>query len=248
MLKKFMITASIIAMPAVVQAADMRMQTKAPAYAAASYNWSGFYAGVVGGGGLYQQSTPSYYIPDPQYNIGNQNDHGSGATFGGTLGFNVQSGNFVYGIEGDYSWSNLRISGHDTYPGLSYNGVKGGWDAFATLRGRAGLAVNNSTLAYVTGGLAFVNVNQAFCYYGIAECGRDAGNYDIINKTWVTGFAAGAGVEHAFTNQFRLKAEYLYVGLPSQSLRGPYSVENNYPGQRFSSSAHLLRLGLNMNF
>jgi outer membrane immunogenic protein len=243
MLKKFLLAASIIAMPAVASAADMAVKA-APYIAAPAYNWTGFYAGIVGGGGMAQMSSPSYYYP---YYYGNITDQGWGGTFGGTVGYNFQSGNFVFGIEGDISWSGLKVDNHDNYYGGGYYGTKGSWDAIATIRGRAGLAINN-TLAYVTGGLALVDVKQQWCYSGVNGCGSYGGVYDVANKGWQTGFAAGAGVEHAITNNLRFKAEYLYIGLPNKSQTSPYAAQYNYGAVNFSSSAHLGRIGLNMNF
>jgi outer membrane immunogenic protein len=244
--KHLLAGAAVLAIAAATSAnaADLAVKAPPPYVApAAAYNWSGFYAGIVGGGGIYQQTSPAYYYNDG-YNV---TDQGHGFTVGGTLGWNAQSGNFVYGIEGDISWSNLKIAGHSNYSDYDYYSNRGSWDAFATLRGRMGLAVN-STLAYVTGGLAFVNVNQQFCYAGLSACGAYAGYYDFNNKTWQTGFAAGGGVEHAFTPNVTFKAEYLYIGLPNKSVTNQYTIDGGYTQPAFASSAHLFRVGLNYAF
>ena len=125
--------------------------------------------------------------------------------------------------------------------------LQGRWDAIATARARAGLAISD-TLLYVTGGAAFVDVNQSWCYYGLAGCGAYGGAYDVINKGWTVGFAAGTGIEHAITKNLRVKAEYLYIGLPNQLRSSPNSVVNGYGPMTFSSSAHLLRVGVNWGF
>jgi NAD(P)-dependent dehydrogenase (short-subunit alcohol dehydrogenase family) len=74
--------------------------------------------------------------------------------FGGTLGFNAQYGNFVFGLEGDVSgnWmrdSNSSGTGICAAPGCA---IQTSW--FATARGRIGYAFDRA-LFYVTAGGAF---------------------------------------------------------------------------------------------
>src|SRR5215475_1314704 len=90
-------------------AADL--PTKAPIYPAAApvFTWSGFYLGIVGGGGWgHTRHTNSF----------NQATSGTvdinGGLFGGTYGFNWQSGSWVFGLEGDISWSGIRHEFNDT--------------------------------------------------------------------------------------------------------------------------------------
>src|ERR1700686_1961645 len=68
-----------------------------PVVAAPAYNWSGFYAGVNGGGDWGTSNWTS---------AGSLNM--SGAVIGGTAGLNWQMGHAVLGLEGDVDWSNLK--------------------------------------------------------------------------------------------------------------------------------------------
>ena len=61
------------------------------------------------------------------------------------VGYNWQSGQFVFGVETD-----AQLTGADDSSG----GLKFSIPWFGTLRGRAGVAVNNM-LFYGTGGLAY---------------------------------------------------------------------------------------------
>jgi outer membrane immunogenic protein len=88
---------------ALSQAADLsrRPVVKAPPPPVVEqYDWSGFYIGIVGGGGF---GSSEHAFPG--------NTHGrfdiDGGVFGGTLGVNWQSGPYVWGIEGDGMWSSI---------------------------------------------------------------------------------------------------------------------------------------------
>ena len=61
---------------------------------------------------------------------------------------------------------------------------------------------------YVTGGAAAVNT----------EFGGKVGpaSENISDEKWVWGWTAGIGVEHAFTENFHGRLEWLYVGLPDE--------------------------------
>ena len=72
----------------------------------AYYNWTGFYVGLNAGYG-FGTSTWTF----PAVDCPNQ----AGFLVGGTLGYNYQVGSFVFGVEGDYDWSNVK--GSDTCAG-----------------------------------------------------------------------------------------------------------------------------------
>jgi outer membrane immunogenic protein len=59
----------------------------------------------------------------------------------------------------------------------------------------------------------------------------------------VWGFAAGGGVEYAFTNYVTGKFEYLYIGLPDSR-----AVQTDGTPTEFRSSAQVGRAGLNYKF
>ena len=101
---------------------------KPAAYAPPAYDWAGFYAGVVGGGGWADsdQSNGS--------GIASGGINQTGGTVGGTIGYNWQAGNVVFGLEGDGSWAHVSGS---TMVGCSpqcFTDI----DAIGTARGRLG--------------------------------------------------------------------------------------------------------------
>ncbi len=93
-------------------------------------------------------------------NAGAQTTHARGFTGGAQAGYNLQSGNIVYGIETDLQ--SFRADGSSSRTVNVVSGIAGkvtvgssistAW--LFTLRPRAGVVVNNNWLFYVTGGLA----------------------------------------------------------------------------------------------
>src|SRR5258708_17497520 len=87
--------------------ADLDVYTKAPAIASPTYDWSGFYVGVFGGGGFGNHNLNNALGPAgfANYTI---NYSSTGGIAGGEAGYNIQSGNIVLGIEGDGFWSGIK--------------------------------------------------------------------------------------------------------------------------------------------
>jgi outer membrane immunogenic protein len=156
-----------------------------PVVAAPAYNWSGFYAGLNGGG---------------EWGTSNWDNGGSlslsGGVAGGTAGLNWQMGHAVIGLEGDVDWSNLKGNSNSA---ACPAGCTTTTDWLATVRGRAGYAFDR-VMPYVTGGLAAGDIKASTP--GFAGASQ-------TNAGWT----AGGGVEFALTNNWTAKAEYLHVDL-----------------------------------
>ena len=176
-----LLTAMAVAAGAAV-AADLP-RGPAPYYSAPAmsglYNWSGPYAGLNIG---YDWGKVTNTAGEP-----------SGLMGGGQVGYNWQSGQFVFGGETD-----IQLSGaDDTFAPWKFANP---W--FGTLRGRAGVAFNN-VLLYATLGLVYGELKGTFL--GLDE-----------TKTEV-GWAGGVGAEYGFTPNWSAKVEYLYMDLASRS-------------------------------
>ena len=76
----------------------------------AVYNWTGFYIGIQGGGGWarVEQTDARPFGSDPYF--------ATGATIGGTIGVNMQSGQIVLGLEADGAASWIEESSVGTSP------------------------------------------------------------------------------------------------------------------------------------
>lgn len=141
------LAASIILGIGAASAADLPARTtysKAPAMVAEVYNWTGFYIGVQGGGGWGTSKETFFNAPNTPAFAGTQNYDISGGMAGGVAGYNWQMGSWVFGVEGDYNWSNIAgRSGvinvgppnlGDTY----YTNVR----SYGDVKGRVGWAAN----------------------------------------------------------------------------------------------------------
>jgi outer membrane immunogenic protein len=161
-----------------------QMVTKAPPFIDQTFNWTGVYVGVNGGGGW------GHAFTDLSGGM-----HDSGGVVGGTVGYNAQFGNWVLGFEGDLDWSN--VNGSTSAAGCPGCSVQNNW--LSTARGRVGYAFGR-WLPYITGGLAVGDVQAT------------APGFSGLTNTQV-GWAAGAGVEYALSNNWSAKVEYLHVDL-----------------------------------
>jgi len=109
-------------------AADLPIKAppkKTPA-AALPYNWSGFYVGANIGGAWTSGSL----------NIPGNNLYGGITEFigGGQVGYNFQTGHFLYGVEGDFDWAAFD---HLALPAPTLGSVSQHW--ISTVAGRFGI-------------------------------------------------------------------------------------------------------------
>jgi outer membrane immunogenic protein len=165
------------------------MPAKAPIYVEPAYNWTGFYAGINGGYG-FGHSEWSNAFGTSGFNV-------DGGVVGGTLGYNYQMGQVVFGLEGDIDWSGLQ---GQTNTGVCAGGIcetTNNW--LSTARGRIGYAFGR-IMPYVTAGAAFGDVELNVPGIGSETDTR-------------VGWTAGGGVEFALTGPWTAKIEYLYVDL-----------------------------------
>ena len=216
------------------QAADLY---RAPPPPPASYvppviaanTWTGFYAGINGGYGWGGGgNTISYYDGDQSGRVQPQGGFG-----GGQIGFNYQTGSFVFGVETDFQGAGISDSVTGTTANSHGFTSKESIDWFGTARGRLGFAVGNA-LVYGTGGFAYGNVNQR------ANNGGDV----FVSNTTQTGYAAGGGIEYKFNPAWSLKAEYQYIDLGSQKLTDTLGNTTNPLDTNFQTA----RVGLNYRF
>ncbi len=201
---------STIAAPAAASAADLYRAPPAPPPVSyvppvtAPNIWAGFYVGLnggyaSGGGGDaidYNSGADWLTRAKPQGGFG-----------GGQVGYNLQSGSFVYGVESDFQGASISSG----LAGLSANNKaftsNESIDWFGTVRGRLGWAFGPALL-YGTGGFAYGNVNQR------ATLGNDI----LGSNGTQTGYAVGGGIEYKFTPNWSLKAEYQYIDLGGEKL------------------------------
>jgi outer membrane immunogenic protein len=241
------------------RAADL--PTKAPV-AASAYPWGGCYIGVNAGAsgaasnfnstignGTHLQPADAALVSGS--GAGSAND--TAFLGGGQAGCNWQSGLMVYGIEGDFDYFHSQPSFTNNTNTLS-DGVTPftatqalTTDFLATIRPRIGIAADRN-LAYITGGAAFTRVSYAQSYVdGVVPPGIG----DATASKSLVGWTVGAGWEHAWTNNWTFKVEYLFTSFPTTSAVG--SITDGAGGTNpLHGSADLViqtvRAGVNFKF
>jgi outer membrane immunogenic protein len=221
---------SIAGFTGAASAADFPAQTYTKAAALPpAFNWSGFYAGVTAGGGWFDggniansSNIHSILAPSNIFEIPATSSNSAGATVGGLVGYNYQSGSFVVGVETDFNYIDLKSRRSAVASNPCCGGVLENFnfqstsqvDWFGTLRGRIGFTPVDRLLVYGTGGLAYGDVET-----NIQNSETFAGGV-IASRLWQgnssqtkVGWTAGGGLEYAFTNNWTLRGEYLYVDL-----------------------------------
>jgi outer membrane immunogenic protein len=180
----------------------------------AYYSWTGFYLGINGGYGFGTSHWDNPVAsPKPK-----------GGLAGATIGYNYQTGSWVWGLDGDFDWADL--SGNATCAGVFTCQTKTGW--LATFRGRIGYAFDR-WMPYFTGGGAYGNVKASVV------------GVDSASKSQL-GWTFGGGLEYAFLGNWSAKIEYLYVDLGSFDA-GPAPFVNNV-----SFKENVVRAGINYKF
>jgi outer membrane immunogenic protein len=157
--------------------------------------------------------------PVGQTNSGKFNQNGG--TVGGTLGYNWQTGNIVFGLEGDLSWADITGSS-----GACITSCFTTIRSIDTVRGRVGMAFDN-WLPYITGGAAIANIDAG-------QTGLGNGNDTRLGAT------VGAGIEWMFAQNWSAKAEYLYATFDSQSTYASVNVAER--------NVNLFRVGVDYHF
>jgi outer membrane immunogenic protein len=204
-------TLALYSMPA--NAADLYDGSLKDTPYVAPFSWTGAYIGVNAGLGAGDaEGRPEaitggggeIVIPAPIANFFSSDFDMSGATYGGHLGYNYQSGNVVYGIEGSIAGSSINGDGP---AGLGFIVSEREVDWLATVTGRLGYAMGKS-LVYAKGGVAFGEVSSSIRLGGISALEGDERH---------VGWTVGAGFEHAISQNITFRIEYAHVDLGSKT-------------------------------
>ena len=235
-MKKILLSvATLIALGATANAADLaaRPYTKAPAYVAPAYNWTGFYIGGFVGGAFNGSNSVDALLPPPFNFAGNNPD---GSFFGGgQIGYNYQfAPNWVLGIEGDIG----GLSGDDrTVSFLVSNIVSPPF-----------MHTHNEWLASVTGRLGYTwGAGMIYAKGGVAF--RDNGGFRAIDfplsiSSHDTGYTIGGGLEYMFAPAWSAKIEYQYYNFDSATV----TLDNTIPFLRYRDDLHTVKGGINYHF
>ncbi len=281
-MKRILLSALLVASAVPALAADLPVKARPMPAPVVVWNWDGFYVGLNGGYSWGKSRTSvSYFntatgaaIVPPVGSITDASFNLNGGVFGGQIGYNWQSSNWVFGLEGDLQWSGQKgganflcaggvavVIGGPVLPGPCLPGLTflppGAIGAalsldqrlewFGTLRGRLGVLVTPDVLLYGTGGLAFGSVKTDALLTSITPAGVPVAAASSGSSTHA-GWAVGAGIEAHLGGNWTGKAEYLYIDL------GTFSSTVALPaaliGANISSriTDNIFRVGINYHF
>ena len=211
------------------QATDLSLKDTPDVEYEISPAWTGLYVGghVGGAFGSIDVTDVFNYDGDPRAD----NSFGTtGLITGVQLGYNLQSGNFVFGVEADLGYLNLsgdktaalpRSKPNDKNTDISATySMDGG--LYGDLTGRVGYASGN-TLLYLKGGAAFLEATLNSDYVG-ANCTTTSkcspfnpSTFAFENSETLFGWTLGFGVEYALSSSWSLKLEYQHFDFGSMS-------------------------------
>ena len=198
-------------------AADMAV--KARPIVVPVYSWTGCYIGLSAGAkgvGIRETLRTEAVGALPATFLDTGRREAETWIAGGQAGCNYQTGNWVFGIEGDahaQNWGDSNwLAGAPLGPFTngSYFDLHSSWQASA--RGRLGYAMNR-TLFYGTAGAAWTEVRS---YVNLIPAFGNGPNILGYDARTLTGVTVGAGVEHAVTDNFTLGLEGRYTWYQSQ--------------------------------
>jgi outer membrane immunogenic protein len=197
-----------LAVPAAAADLPARTYSKAPPMVAPVYNWGGFYVGVNGGGASSHKcwdfnTLPGVYVSEGCHDA-------TGGLAGGQVGYRWQMSNFVFGVEAQGDWANLRGSNVSSlFPAFTNNSKI---DAIGLFTGQVGWAWNN-VLLYVKGGAAVA----ADRFNVTTTVGNVLTATTPDDTRW--GGTVGAGVEFGFAPNWSVAAEYNHIWMQDRVYR-----------------------------
>lgn len=207
---------------------------------ATAASWDGFYLGANAGWGVADADAMEMDC----YLCSDMTSHVQSAVLGGQGGYNWQWGSTIIGLEGDLDWSSASFSrtfGLNDFPrGIEQFKM----DAFASLRARAGLAVDKS-LIYVTAGPAVGHFNENTFFAGTPVA--------YPTSEWQPGLALGAGIAYKFDPHWSIRAEYLHLAFADKIVNcganfvlGLRTCLNSR--MQYANSADIARVGVDYSF
>jgi outer membrane immunogenic protein len=221
-MKKFLLgTVALVTlgMAAPASAADLaaRPYTKAPPpMVAAMYDWSGFYIGA-NGGWAWGRRCLDFNDGFTAFDEGCRD--ANGGVVGGQIGYRWQASSFVFGLEAQGDWANLRNSNDSlAFPGATFRSRT---NALGLFTGQVGYAWNN-VLWYVKGGAAVTNQR-----WDLFDTATGVGFAQAERTRW--GGTVGTGIEYAFAPNWSFAIEYDYIFRTSDTDRfviaGPATID-----------------------
>jgi outer membrane immunogenic protein len=237
-------------------------------------DWKGFYVGGNAGGvkGNSDAFTNTIFSPTGYFAlssvpaiaaVGHQQLSPRGFTGGGQVGYNLQRGHWVLGVEADFGSMHVSddFTGTGVYPCCAPSTFtvtqKVSSDWLFTARPRIGVG-NANVLVYGTGGIAMTNFNYSEDFIDTFPTPPSKPAHESASTSGtLTGWTGGGGVEFKTTagSRWSWKAEYLFadfgsgVKVTSTNLTAfSTAFPTNVFTHRADLTQNIFRVGFNYRF
>jgi outer membrane immunogenic protein len=214
-MKTFVLTAvglTVLAMTPALAAdlpARAPVYTKAPAIVTPIYDWTGFYIGINGGGASSRDCYTINSAASASVIANSEGCHNAtGGLAGGQVGYRWQMSSWVFGVEAQGDWADLKGSNGSLTAIIPYtNQTK--VDAIGLFTGQVGYTWNN-VLLYLKGGAA-VTDNKYSSFFTATGVEFNS----ATDTRW--GGVVGTGIEIGFAPNWSVAFEYdhLFMGNPN---------------------------------
>lgn len=250
MRKLLLASAAILAFAGAATAADLAYKAPAAARTAPGIDWSGFYLGINGGYGRSEScwdlnganvpvraigANPIFLGLSGATNIAEGCNNGNGAVVGGQVGYRYQMNSWVFGLEAQGDWANLKGSNTSTVfsgltipPGGALSLVNSSKvDAIGMFTGQVGYAWG-PILWYIKGGAAVTNneydgtLNASFTTNPVNRFNFTLNATDHASAVRF-GEVIGTGVDVMFAPGWSLGVEYNHLFMGSQQVGFAYT-------------------------
>jgi outer membrane immunogenic protein len=256
LMKRVLLSLSaLIAGTGMAVAADLpgRAAPFSPVLALPSFSWSGFYVGLHGAwisdNAEAERTDVLGVSPEALPTRAGLSDSGLGG--GAQIGYLWDFGSLIAGLEAD-------ITATDVGRSRSFEGVEDPFTLrtdlnsqmswFGSVKGRLGLSMPSflpfveRSLVYVTGGLAFAQIERQ----GQITVTPPGVGPLASSDEWRTGFVIGGGTEHMLTQNISIKSETLYYNLEDETLT--LTRAGDQASYRIGNDGWISRVGLNVRF
>jgi outer membrane immunogenic protein len=216
---------SAIGLANVASAADMPL--KAPPIIPVVYNWTGCYVGGNAGWkwGRFNESVDTAggsslipgvgLVPFAPGHVDLDHATGTSGALGGQIGCRWENAeHWVFGVEGDFDWTNLHATAINTSPATT--GIFPGdtfdnrmrWESSARVTlGRS----YGQWLFYGTGGIAFGRVDMGANFIPVIVNGAQFPGVVATDSKTLVGGTVGLGTAYMLTKNWEIGAEYRYT-------------------------------------
>jgi outer membrane immunogenic protein len=150
-----------------------------------------------------------------------------GFSYGVLLGYDIQNGNIVYGIDGEITDATTKSRSYNEVTAGDRFSVEAGRDLY--IGGRLGYVISPAAMIYAKGGYTNARVESRYQ----ANTGADS---ELVDKADLDGFRLGAGLEYKLTPTAFVKGEYRY------------SHYGEIEGYNIDLDRHQLMAGLGIRF